>query len=147
MEQARKHLKISSFVVLLFAGLTLLQIITELVFGELNSAQIPAGAPENTLLITKIIVLVVSLLLLLPSVYVGLKGLRIAKEPNSSKGHIIWAGIIFVFSILELIDPVVGILKYGSWGENAGALFSIALDMVIYYDYIKYARAVAKLAD
>lgn len=147
MEQTRKHLKISSFVVLLFAALSLLQIVTELLFGELNSTQIPVGAPENTLLITKIILLVVSLLFLLPEVYVGLKGLRIAKRPNSSKGHIIWAGIILVFSVLELIDPVIAILKHGGGAENISALFSVFLDVAIYYDYIKYAKAVAKLAD
>ena len=147
MEETRKHLKTSSFVVLLFAGLSLLRIITELLFGELNSAQLPEGAPENTLLITKLILLAVSLLLLLPKVYVGVKGLRIAKKPDSSKGHIIWAGIILAFSAFELIDPAVAIVKHGNVAENVSALFGVLLEVTIYYEYIKYARAAAKLTD
>jgi len=147
MEEARKHLRITSFIVLLFAGLTLFRTVVALLFGELNSVQLPEGAPENTLLITKIILLVVSVLLLLPELYVGLKGLRIAKKPNASKGHIIWAGIILVFLVLGLIDPVVAILKYGIETENIISLFSIFLEVTIYYDYIKYARVVAKQAE
>lgn len=147
VEQARKKLKIWSLVVLLFAALTLLQIVAELMFGELNSIPIPAGAPENTLLITKVVLLVVSLVLLLPQVYVGLKGLKIAKTPKSSKGHIIWAYIMFALSALWLIDPVVGIVNRREVSGNISMLFSILLDLVIYYDYIKAAKEVAKLAE
>ena len=147
MEQTRKNLKTSSWVVLIFAALSLLQIIGELLWGELNSAQIPAGAPENTLQITKIFLLVITVLLLLPKVYVGVKGLRVAKKPNTSKGHIIWAGIILVFAVLDLIDPVVAIVKSGNVREHISALASILLEVAIYGEYIKYARDVAKLAD
>ena len=146
MEQTLKHFKTSSFIVLLFAGLSLLQVVSELLFGELNSAQLPAGAPANTLMIAKIVLLAVSLLLLLPKFYVGVKGLRIAKTPSSSKRHIIWAMIIFVFSALELIDPAVAAIKQGGGYENFSALCSVFLELSIYYDYIKYARAVAKQA-
>ena len=147
MEQAKKHLKVSSLIVLLFAALTLLQIVTELFFGDLKSAVIPDGAPENILMITQIVIMVVSLLLLLPSIYVGVKGLRIAKNPSSGKAHIVWACIILAVSVSGLIDPVVAIIKQGGGFENFSSLFSIILDVVIYYDYIKYAREIAKLAD
>ena len=146
MEQAQKNLKYSSLFVLLFAVLSLINIIAALAFGPLNQAEIPAGAPENTLAITKIFLLVVSLLMLVPDVYVGVKGLRVAKTPNTSKGHIVWACILFVFSALALIDPVVACLKDGAWGENVGALFNIGLDLIIYYEFIVQAKAVAKLA-
>ena len=144
MKQTLKHFKTASLVVLLFAGFSLLQIVSELLFGELNSAPLPAGAPENTLMIAKIILLVVSLLLLLPKFYVGIKGLRIAKNPNASKRHIIWATIILVFSIVELIEPAVATVKQGGGYENISALCSVLVEVAIYYDYIKYARAVAK---
>lgn len=147
MEQTRKNLKTSSWVVLIFAALSLLQIIGELLWGELNSARIPAGAPENTLQITKIFILVIAVLLLLPKVYVGVKGLRVAKKPNASKGHIIWAGIILVFAVLDLIDPVAAAIKSGSVREHISAMLSILLEVAIYGEYIKYARDVAKLAD
>ena len=146
MEQARKNLKYSSFFVLFFAVLSLINIIAALAFGPLNQAEIPAGAPENTLAITKIFLLVISLLMLAPNIYVGVKGLRVAKNPNTSKGHIIWACILFVFSVLALVDPVVACLKDGAWGENVGALLNIGLDLIIYYEFIVQAKTVAKLA-
>ena len=146
MEQARKNLKYSSFFVLFFAVLSLINLIAALAFGPLNQAEIPAGAPENTLAITKIFLLVISLLMLAPNIYVGVKGLRVAKNPNTSKGHIIWACILFVFSVLALVDPVVACLKDGAWGENVGALLNIGLDLIIYYEFIVQAKTVAKLA-
>ena len=136
-----------ALIVLLFAGLTLLGIITELVYGDLNSAQIPAGAPENILLITKTFVMVIALLLMLPKVYVGVKGLKMAKAPNASKGHIIVAAIILAFSIFSLIDPAMAILKQDGTSGNVSSLFNILLEVTIYYEYIKNARLVAKMAE
>ena len=147
MEQTRKNLRNSSLVVLLFAVLSLLQIIGELLWGELNSAQIPAGAPENTLQITKIFLLVLTVLLLLPKVYVGVKGLRIAKMPKATKGHIIWAVIILVFAVLDLISPIAAAIQNGNVREHISAFFSILLEVSIYCEYIKHARDVAKLAE
>ena len=146
MEKAQKNLRYSSFFVLFFAALSLLQIIAALAFGPLNQAEIPADAPENILNITKIFLLVISLVMLVPNIYVGVKGLRVAKNPNTSRGHIIWACILFVFSVLALVDPVVACLKDGAWGENVDALLNIGLDLIIYYEFIVHAKAVAKLA-
>ena len=145
MEQAKKHLKISSMLVLLFVGISLLEIATELMFGDINSAPIPDGAPDNILLITKTFVMVVALVLMLPKIYVGIKGLKIAKYPNTSKGHIIWAVIIFVFTLLGLVEPAMAILKQDS--VNISALFGVLLELAIYYDYIKYAKLVAKMSE
>ena len=147
MEQAKKRLKTASLIVLLFAGLTLLGIITELAYGDLNSAQIPAGSPENILLITKMILLGVTAVLLLPKVYVGIKGLKMAKAPTASKTHIIVSVIIFVILLLELIEPILGIVNGGGFKENFSSLAGLLLELVIYYDYIKAANAVAKLAN
>lgn len=140
MEQAKKHLKISALIVLLFVVLDLVKIVAELFLGELSSAQ----ASGNLVLITQIILLVVSALLLLPSVYVGIKSLRIAKNPVPCKAHIVWAAIILVFSALGLIEPVVGMIGQGNFAGNAPALFSALLEIVIYWDVITYARAINK---
>ena len=147
MEQTTKRFKTASLMVLLFAGLSLLETVSELLFGELNSAEIPEGAPENVLMITKIILLVLALLFLLPKLYVGLKGLRVAKNPNTSKGHIVWAMIIFVFAVLDLIKPVSGLFTQGFAYESLSTITSVVLELVIYYEYIKFAREVRKLAE
>ena len=65
MEQKRKNLKIASGLVLLFAGLTLVQIIASLVFSP-ELSMVPEGTSEDLVLIAKIFVAVIALLLLAP---------------------------------------------------------------------------------
>ena len=143
MEQSTKRLKISSILVLVLAGISLLNIIFAICFGDLNSAEIPEGSPENILMITKIFILSFSLLLLLPRFFVGFKGLWIAKNRTSSKGHIIWAIIILVFSVIGLPSSISDIVKAEAIGENILSIFNVLLEVAVYYEYIKHARAVA----
>ena len=144
MEQTRKNLKLSSIVVLVLAGVSILQIVCELLFGELNNATIPEGAPENILLITKIFLFSFALLLTLPSIYIGIKGLRIAKKPNSSKGHIVWGIILLVLASLSLISPVVTFINNGFKYDNISEFLSIAVEVTVFFEYVKYAIAVRK---
>ena len=142
--EKRKHLKWSSVAILAFAVFTLLELVSEILLGELNNVEIPEGAPSNVLLITKIILLCISVLFTLPSLYVGFKGLKMAKTPDNSKGHIVWAKILFVLAVLSLAAPVFGFINKADGVETLGGLFSILFEIVIYFDYIKHAAAVAK---
>lgn len=144
MEQTRKYLKLSSIAVLALAFFSLLQIVSELLYGELNNAVIPEGAPENILPITKIVLFSVALLLTLPSIYIGIKGLRIAKKPNSSKAHIVWAIILLVFASLSLIEQGVGFIHDGFNFENISAFCSIVVEVTVFVEYIRLAIAVRK---
>ena len=149
MEQAKKHLKTMSIVVLILAGLSLINILFALFFGELNeelqNASIPEGAPENVGQIAQIFILVVALLLLLPHLYVGIKGIKIAKKPNSSVGHIVWGVILIAFTALALVSPILGLVQGGDEVfANISALCSIVVDLMVLFDYVKYAIAVRK---
>ena len=147
MEQTRQNLKNASIIVLALAGLSLLNILFELFFGglnkELNDAVISEGAPENIVFIMQMFVLVISLLLILPQLYIGIKGLKIAKKPNSSRGHIVWGIILIVFTACGLISPFVVLLQgNGDAFGNASELCSIAVDAFVLFEYVKHARAV-----
>ena len=144
MEQTRKYLKLSSIAVLALAFFSLLQIVSELLYGELNNAVIPEGAPENILPITKIVLFSVALLLTLPNIYIGIKGLRIAKKPNSSKGHIVWAIIILAIAALFLIEQGVGFIHDGFNFESISAFCSIVVEVAVFVEYIRLAIAVRK---
>ena len=144
MEQTRKYLKLSSIAVLALAFFSLLQIVSELLYGELNNAVIPEGAPENILPITKIVLFSAALLLTLPNIYIGIKGLRIAKKPNSSKGHIVWAIILLAFASLSLIEQGVGFIHDGFNFENISAFCSIVVEVTVFVEYIRLAIAVRK---
>ena len=146
MEQSRKHLKITSIIILIFAGLTLVNLFVELFWGGMfDNVTIPDGSPENIVQITQIVLLVFTVICLLPQVYIGIKGLLIAKKPNSSKGHIVWAIILFVLVILSLISPISAIINKKDIWDNVNSIASIALEAVILFDYIRYARAVSRI--
>ena len=144
MEQSRKNLKNLSVIVLALAALTLINIVFELLFGELNNAEIPEGSPDNILLITRIFIAVVSLLMLLPQFYIGFKGLKVAKNPDASRGHIVWGIILFVFTVISLVTPVVAIINQEDVFANASEFLSVAVDAAILFGYVKYARIVSK---
>ena len=149
MEQARKNLKTSSIIVLALAGLSLLNLIFGIFFGdlntELNNATIPDGSPDNVILIAKIFVLVVSILMLLPQLYIGLKGLKMAKKPDASRGHIVWGIILVVFTAMGLLSPLAAFLQGdGDAFANVAEFMSIAVDVFVLFEFVKYARAVRK---
>ena len=115
-----------------------------LLFGELSNATIPEGAPDNILLITRIFIFSFALLLMLPGIYIGIKGLRIAKKPNSSKGHIVWGIILLVLASLSLISPVVDFINNGFKYDYLSEFLSIAVEVAVFFEYIKYAIALRK---
>ena len=144
MELTRRNLKIESIVVLAFAALTFIHLVFQLIFVDFNKAELPAGADETTLLITKILIMAVSFVLLLPQIYIGIKGLKIAKNPNSSKAHIVWAIILFVVTVIALISPISNIIKQEAVSDNVSRLLSLLVEGFVFFDYIRYASAVAK---
>ena len=144
MEQTRRNLKLTSIAVLALAGFSFIQIVSELLFGEINNVAIPEGAPENILRITKIFLFSLSLLITLPNIYIGIKGLRIAKNPNPSKGHIVWGIILFVFASLSLIGTVVDCISSGFQYEGITAFSSILVEAAVLFEYVQYAIAVRK---
>ena len=148
MANARKNLKTSSIIVLLLAGLSLLNILFELFFGALDESlknvSLPEGSPENILMIAKAVILVVSILLLLPHLYIGFKGLKMAKKPDKSHAHVVWGVILLVITAIGLITPLTALVKGSDVLGNASEFFSIAVDVVVLFEYVKYARAVRR---
>ena len=148
MGSPKKILKIYSFVMLGLAALTLASIILELRSGEINNAIIPDGAPENVLAIAKGVILVISLVFLLPQLYLGIKGLRVAENPDSSRGHITCSMVLLILSILALVTPIVSLVKQDGdpSGENLRSIASTLASATVYYEYHRYAKIVAKEA-
>ena len=54
--------------------------------------------------------------------------------------------VIQKFHIIQL-TPIMNIIKNGNIGDNLHTLANILLYVIIYYEYIKFAKAVAKLAE
>jgi hypothetical protein len=144
MTKSRTQLKIASIIVLIFTALSLFNIVAGLVFGELPEAEMPEGAPENLLLITQIFVLVITAIMLIPQVYVGVKGIKVANKPTSSKAHIIWAIILLAFAAGALATPISAIVTMEYVVSNVFSIISIAAEIVVFLIYIKSATAVSR---
>lgn len=147
MKETRKKLKNFAVIALALAVLSLINVLFELFFGELNSALnnaiVPDGAPGNIVLIAKVFVLVVSLFIILPQIYIGVKGIRIAKDPDSSISHIVWGIILVIFTASSLISPLLSIIRGdANVLENASQLLSVGVDVFVLVEYVKYAIAV-----
>lgn len=147
MEETRKKLKNFAVIALALAVLSLINVLFELFFGELNSALnnaiVPDGAPGNIVLIAKVFVLVVSLFIILPQIYIGVKGIRIAKDPDSSISHIVWGIILVIFTASSLISPFLSIIRGdANVLANASQLLSVGVDVFVLVEYVKYAIAV-----
>ena len=144
MEQKRKNLKVVSAIVLVFTGLTFLRTAAGYLFTDQGVAILPDGSSVILQLIVRLIMAAVTLVYVLPQIYMGVKGLRIAKNPAPAKAHVVWAWILLVIAILGLIEPVTAVLQPGGLAGNVVALIIGLLSIVIYFAYIRCARAVAK---
>lgn len=143
MSNSRNHLKEASFLVLLFTAFSFIRMIIQLFVGfEADPTQV--GVSHEIIVATMIVMLVVGLILLLPQLYVGVKGMKIAKNPTSAKGHIVWAVILLVFSAFGIISTVTSIAEQINVVDNVITLVDHALDVIVYCMYIKYANRVLK---
>lgn len=146
MEQARRNLKITSIIILILTGLSLVNLVCQIFFGAFKNTEVPEGIPENIILIVQIVLAVITFLFLLPQLYIGLKGLKIAKNPNDSKGHIVWGFILLAMSIIGLLSPLMSIVNGVDMWDNVSTFLSILVEVLVFFDYVRYARAIAKLA-
>ena len=137
MEKAKNQLKVSSFVILFFVAVSLVNVVLQIFSGKLNVA----GMND----IAKIVAIVISVLLLLPEIYIGVKGLKMAKAPDSSKAHIVWAAILMVFMVIALIDPISALANAPqNVLNNIASLAKIILEICIYVIFISSANTLRK---
>ena len=145
MEQKKKQLKTASILVLIFAVISFAKTIVELFITDFSDIPIPDGVPENIWLIAKISFGVIFILLLTPQFYIGVKGLKLAKNPDrSAKAHIVWGIILLVLAVLALISPIASIVQKQDVLTNVSLLFGMLLDVLVLFDYVKCAKALAK---
>lgn len=143
MDKNRKELKSFSIVILAFVALDLIKIIISLfVKGLPLPNEIPEGMSKDIVQITTIIIFVVSLIILIPQIYVGVKGLMIANGAKSGNAHIIWAIILVALSAIATISGIVDITKAFSFDALLNIL-SPAVDVVIFAFYYFYAKKIA----
>ena len=144
MDNSRRHLKEASFLVLLFTAFSFIRMLIQLFVVGFDADAAQVDASHELVVAAMIVLFVISMILLLPQLYMGIKGLKIAKNPTSSKAHIVWAVILLVFSAFSIISTVSSITEHVNVLDNVITLVDHALDVIVYCMYIKYANRVLK---
>ena len=142
MEKSRRNLLTFSLFIIGLAVITVVEIAAELYLGGFNRVEIPEGAPDNILEITKNFILIFSIVMLLPQLYVGIKGVRVARNPDSSKGHIFWGSVIFILAVLGCVSSIIDWTNNGNPSECFSSLMECAFDAIIYCEFLVAARQV-----
>ena len=146
MEKTKQNLKWNSYLVLFFAAWTLVQLVVALFCGNLDFSLLSTEATEGMILTAKIIVVAISVLLLLPQVFVGCRGLQIAKNPTGTKtkAALVWSVILLVISVWGLVDPIIGIVKQTNVTDNVFLAFSNLAEAILFFDAIRLTKALTK---
>jgi uncharacterized membrane protein len=146
MEKNKKNLKVLSILILALAVYSLIRIVLSVFSIDLNPEDLTDGASATLLLIGQIFVCVVSFILLIPQIFVGIKGIKVSNNPDSSKAHIVWAVILTVLSVIGILSPASELIKGVAVLDNLLAVADMALDAIIYIEYINYAKKLVKAA-
>ena len=141
MEKNRKDLKTLSILILILTGLTLARSVTDLIVNGLPQVPETDGLSQGLLRIVAIISLVIGLLLLLPQIYIGIKGMQIADGATSGKAPLVWAIILAVLAAISTISGLSNMLGSFTFG-SALNFVDCALDVVVYIFYFIFARKV-----
>lgn len=142
MEKSKKNLREMSLLILILAGLALIRMIVSLCVNGIHIDAAQAGVSPELAKATGIAIVVASFVALLPQIYVGFKGLKVANGDATGKAHIVWAAILLVFAVISLFDPISAITKNVHLIDNILELIARALDVLIYFLFIKFAREV-----
>ena len=142
MENTKKNLKHASIGILILAGLSLISGILHLANIDVTKLDVPQGTTPELAKTIAIISGVISLLFILPRVYIGVVGIRGAKE--GSRAHIIVAIIFCIFSAIGVIAGISGLFGAASMLNAILNLVESIAVTTLYVIYIKCAREIAK---
>ena len=142
MEKNRKNLK--TYSILAFVVASLIKIVVSVCINGLPQlAEIPEGVTKEMAQIATIIAFVISLVVLIPQIYVGVKGLKIGNGATTDgKAHMIWAIILAAFAALSSILAIIESIKVYDFNYVLNAL-DAAVDVLLFISYYLLARKIA----
>ena len=144
MEKNRKNLRDMSGLVLFCTLLSAIRLISDSLALDFNIQNLPADVTEGLAAVSRIVLCVIGFILLLPQVYMGVKGIKLSKKPDASKGHIVWAIILTVMTAIAIYTPVSDIIAGVQVGANIMELVIMAVDILLFVTYAVCAKRVQK---
>ena len=142
MEKNKKDLKTISYAILVLVALSLIRIIVDICLNGLPKVDVKGVSPEAANVVA-ILSVVLGFVLLLPQVYVGVRGVKIANGGNSGKWHIIIAYILGICALIAVVSSCITMFKTFNF-DTALTVVDNILDVAIFALYIIPARKIAK---
>lgn len=147
MGKTKRDLWITSVVILV---LTLIVVINAIIGAvstgfTFNAAPVDGLSKEIVQMIS-IIVWAISLIILIPQIYVGYTGMKIAKDQADpcKKGHLIWAIILAIFSLISVITSISNIANSKNLASDIINLVDAILSVLLFGGYVFFVRKLSK---
>ena len=138
----KKELKSFSIFILAITALSLIRIIVSVcVNGIPQPTESIEGMTQDMIQTISIISFVLALVLFIPQIYLGIKGIMIANGAKSGKAHIVWAIILIIVSIIALIFEMVSLIDAFNLDTVMNAL-EPAIELALFAFYYVFARRV-----
>ena len=146
----RKKLHDYSLVMILISVLGLFNFVATIVGSFFDGTIETALASVDASILTPVkialgVVVALMALLVLAEAFIGIKGLKVSRQPNADKGYITVTKVFFVINIIAVLSFVTSL--FGPEVSVVDTILTLAntvLDIVIYAFFIKYATAVRK---
>lgn len=142
MEKSRKYLKFMSEIILICLAFSFIRSILEVFLINVD----PNNGNDLYIIIAKIVLCVIYTVFYIPQIYIGIKGIKVAKNPDSSKAHIVWAVIFLAFAVLGAISSTWNMIDTKDIVGNILGLINAVVDITLYFLYVKYAKQVLAVA-
>ena len=135
MEKAKKNLKIWSVLYIVLAIVDVVSIVGAYIGGDLKIA----NASENMQMGALIIVIGLTVLMALSKLFLGIQGYRQANGKTKRTGHITFAKIILVLSIIISIASIFDAINGYNFSQTSDLWLDL-FSLVVIFDYIKQAK-------
>ena len=144
MEKARNSMKVSAICILVLTLFRLATSIITFITGgvQITDDMLALGIEADLLHTILVATWVISLIAYLPNLYLGLKGLKVAKTPDNSKAHIVWAVILLVFNAIALLSALGQLSKSADMTSAVLEAVQMAISVLLYIFYIAEAKKI-----
>lgn len=137
MEKDQKTLKICSIIFIIAAVLNILEIIVEIISGNLGSNTLSAIAtvteiPVSTLRISLAVSVIILAIEIIIKLFLGIKGLSAVNGNSIGKAPIILVKIGIVLILISFIEDIIHAFS-GSLNAVSVAITLISLVLLIFY--------------
>ena len=139
----KKDLKVVSIVILALLALTLVRTIVNACVNGIPQIQATQGLSKDILQIASIIAFVLAFVFLLPQLYIGVKGIKIADGGEFGKAPFVWTIILGILAVIATISALSNMFKAFNFDTILVAV-DCALDVALYVCYYLCIKSIAK---